>query len=246
MRRVRADVLLVERGLAESRQGAQRMILAGAARSGCATIGKPSMLMEDDAPLDVRGGERFVSRGGLKLQAALDMWAIDLTGRDCFDVGASTGGFTDCMLQADAASVLAIDVGHGQMHPRVGADPRVTSLEGVNVRGLPELGREVTFFAVDLSFISLKLVLASIAVRLAPGTEGVVLIKPQFEVGRERLPRGGVVRDSRVRERAVAGVVDDARSAGWEVRALMECPLAGRDGNIEYLAWMRTPGATAC
>ena len=174
MPRVRADVLMVQRGLAETRERAQRLIMAGQARVGTTVLVKPATMLAEDAPLALKERERFVSRGGHKLQAALDAWEIRLGGRACVDVGASTGGFTDCMLQAGAASVLAVDVGRAQLHARLRDDPRVTLLEDTNAREMPELPSGISFFAVDVSFISLRKVLPSVAGRLPCRTEGVL------------------------------------------------------------------------
>jgi 23S rRNA (cytidine1920-2'-O)/16S rRNA (cytidine1409-2'-O)-methyltransferase len=246
MPRIRADVLLVQRGLAETRERAQRLIMAGQARVGTTVLVKPATLVDEDAALELLAPERFVSRGGHKLQAALDTWAIGLEGRACMDVGASTGGFTDAMLQAGAASVLAVDVGRAQLHHRVRTDPRVTLWEDTNARDLPELPVAVSFFAIDVSFISLRKVLPAIALRTRPGTEGVALVKPQFEAGRADVPRGGVIRDETVRGRVVAGFLAWAEEAGWSVTGDMPCPVAGGDGNVEHLVHLRTPGGQPC
>ena len=200
--RVRADVLLVERGLAETRERAQRLIMAGRARIGTRTLVKPATLVDFDAAIELTEPERYVSRGGYKLEGALVGFEIDVTGRRCLDIGASTGGFTDCLLQRGAASVLAIDVGRAQLHQRLRDDPRVTLLEGTNARALPELPA-VDLFVADLSFISLRKVLPSVAERVGPCCEGVVLLKPQFEAGPSLVPRGGVIsRPQRARNRA--------------------------------------------
>ncbi|MBE7517916.1 MAG: TlyA family RNA methyltransferase [Thermoflexaceae bacterium] len=245
MPRVRADLLLVERGLAESREGARRLIEAGRARAGTLRLVKPSQLIPADAALSVSEPERYVSRGGHKLEAALAAFAIDVTGLRCLDLGASTGGFTDCLLQHGAASVLAVDVGRAQLHQRLREDPRVTLLGGTNARDLPLLP-PIDFLVADLSFISLRKVLPSVAARVAPGTPGVVLLKPQFEAGPAAVPRGGVIRDEKVREGVRAGFVEWARGEGWRVGRTMESPIAGGDGNIEYLVELATPGAGPC
>jgi 23S rRNA (cytidine1920-2'-O)/16S rRNA (cytidine1409-2'-O)-methyltransferase len=241
MPRVRADVLMLQRGLAETRERAQRLIMAGKVRTGTSVLVKPATMLEPSAPLQLEAGERFVSRGGEKLQAALDAWRIDLTGRRCLDVGASTGGFSDCMLQAGAASVLAVDVGRAQLHDRLRRDPRVTLWEQTNARDLPGLPPSISFFAVDVSFISLRTVLPSVASRLAPRTEGVLLLKPQFEAGRASVPRGGVIRDEVLRRGVLSGFCEWASAAGWTVLASMDCPLPGGDGNVEFLLHVGTP-----
>jgi 23S rRNA (cytidine1920-2'-O)/16S rRNA (cytidine1409-2'-O)-methyltransferase len=246
MVRVRADLLMVQRGLAETRERAQRLIMAGQARVGTLRLVKAATMLDESAEIVVDQPERFVSRGGLKLQAALDAFAIDLTGRACLDVGASTGGFTDCMLQAGAATVLAVDVGRAQLHQKLREDGRVTLREGINARNLPELPAAISFFAADLSFISLRKVLPSLAARLSPGTEGVVLLKPQFEAGPADVPRGGVIRDPAVRERVLREFLAFAEDEGWTVEGALECPVHGGDGNIEHLLHVRSPGVAAC
>jgi len=237
---------MVQRGLAESRERAQRLIMAGRARVGTTVLVRPATLIDEAGPLELIENERFVSRGGHKLQAAVDAWAIDLRGRSCLDVGASTGGFTDCMLQAGAADVLAIDVGRAQLHQRLRDDRRVTLWEGTNGRALPELPGGISFFAVDVSFISVLHVLASIQERLGTGTEGVVLVKPQFEAGAADVPRGGVIRDPAVRERVRANVRAWATERNWDVLDDMECPTRGTEGNVEYLLHVTTPGTRPC
>jgi 23S rRNA (cytidine1920-2'-O)/16S rRNA (cytidine1409-2'-O)-methyltransferase len=234
-------MLMLQRGLAETRERAQRLIMAGKVRTGTSVLVKPATMLEPSAPLQLDAGERFVSRGGEKLQAALDAWHIDLTGRHCLDIGASTGGFTDCMLQAGAASVLAVDVGRAQLHDRLRRDPRVILWEQTNARDLPELPLSITFFAVDVSFISLRTVLPSVATRLSPLTEGVLLLKPQFEAGRALVPRGGVIRDDALRRAVLSGFLDWASLSGWTVLASMDCPLPGGDGNVEFLLHVSTP-----
>jgi len=241
MSRVRADVLLVERGLAETRERARRLIMAGRARVGTETLVKPATLLDSAAPIELIESERYVSRGGHKLEAALSAFEIDVTGLRCADLGASTGGFTDCLLQHGAASVLAIDAGRAQLHQRLREDPRVTLLEGTNARTLPELP-PLDFFVADLSFISLRKVLPSVAERLPPRTPGVVLLKPQFEAGPADVPRGGVIRDAAMRQKVLSGFIEWAQGDGWHVLGSMESPVRGGDGNVEYLVHLRTPG----
>ena len=195
-------------------------------------------------PVEVSEPERFVSRGGHKLEAALRQFSIDVTGLRCLDVGASTGGFTDCLLQHDAASVLAVDVGRAQLHQKLRADPRVTLMEGINARELPPLP-PIDFFVADLSFISLRKVLPSIAARVPPATAGVVLLKPQFEAGPADVPRGGVIRDPAVHSRVRDSFLEWAAAAGWTVRGWIESPIRGGDGNLEYLVDVSTPAAGA-
>ena len=241
MSRVRADVLLVERGLAETRERARRLIMAGRARVGTETLVKPATLLDASAEIELIEPQRYVSRGGEKLEAALSAFEIDVTGLRCLDLGASTGGFTDCLLQHGATSVLAVDVGRAQLHQRLRDDPRVTLMEGTNARDLPELP-PLDFFVADLSFISLRKVLPSAARRLSPATPGVVLLKPQFEAGPADVPRGGVIRDPAVHARVLQEVLEWAAASGWQVLASIESPLRGGDGNLEFLIHLRTPG----
>lgn len=238
---------MVERGLAETRERAQRLIMAGRARVGTETLVKAATLVDVSAAIEVTERERYVSRGGYKLEAALDAFAIDVAGLRCVDLGASTGGFTDCLLQRGAASVLAIDVGRAQLHQSLREDPRVTLLERTNARALPELP-PIDLFVADLSFISLRKVLPSVAERVAGGTPGVVLLKPQFEAGRADVPRGGVIRDEAVRARVLAEFEGWAGSAGWRILASVPSPTKGGDGNQEYLVHMTSPdeGGTHC
>ena len=182
----------------------------------------------------------------VKLEAALTAFGVDPSGRHCLDVGASTGGFSDCLLQAGAVSVVAVDVGRAQLHQKLRDDPRVSLMEGINAREMPELPAGIELFVADLSFISLRKVLPSVASRLAVGTEGVVLLKPQFEAGPADVPRGGVIRDTSVRQRVRDGFVEWAEEQGWQVMAVIDCPVSGGDGNVEFLVHLRTPGGAAC
>lgn len=240
-------MLLVERGLAETREKARQLIMAGRARVGTLTLVKPAQMLDSTAEIEVTQPERYVSRGGYKLEGALDAFGIDVAELRCMDLGASTGGFTDCLLQRGAASVLAVDVGRAQLHQRLREDPRVTLLEGTNARDLPELP-PIDLFVADLSFISLTKVLPSVAGRVAPGTRGVVLLKPQFEAGPADVPRGGVIKDEAVLGRVRTEFVTWATSAGWAVCGIIPSPIRGGDGNTEYLVDLRTPepGATPC
>ena len=234
---------MVQRGLAETRERAQRLIMAGQVRVGTDRLIKSATMLDETAAIVLIAPERFVSRGGLKLQAALDTYGINVTGRHCLDLGASTGGFTDCLLQAGAATVLDIDVGRAQLHQKLRLDPRVTLIEGTNARALPPLPPNISFFCADLSFISLRKVLPSVAERLPGHTEGVLLLKPQFEAGAANVPRGGVIRDVSVRERVLADFTEFALQAGWSVDGALECPVHGGDGNVEYLLHVHSPGA---
>ncbi len=226
--RKRLDVLLVERGLAESRAQAQALVLAGLVPG----FSKPGQPVHEDAELSVERGQRYVSRGGDKLENALRAFSVDPAGRDCLDLGASTGGFTDCLLQHGAARVAAVDVGYGQLHPRLRADPRVVVLERVNARGLEALPFAPGLVVCDVSFISVRTALPP-ALRLArPGWEALVLVKPQFEAGRAEVGRG-VVRDPAVRARVAREVAEAA--LGWEAQVVgvADSGVPGPKGNRE-------------
>lgn len=244
MARVRADQLLVERGLADSRERAQRMVMAGQVRSGDRILVKPATMLAADDHLELVESPRYVSRGGYKLEAALETFEITLNRRRCMDVGASTGGFTDCMLQYGATSVLAVDVGRTQIHQVLREDARVTLMEHTNARNLPALP-PVDFFAMDVSFISVRKVLPAIARRVSPATEGVVLLKPQFELAPAQVPQKGVIRDESLRQDVAADTCQWLEHQGWTVFAVEDCPVAGGDGNVEFLLHVRTPRAGA-
>ena len=214
--------------------------MAGRARTGTLTLVKPATMLDEGAPLDLSEVERYVSRGGRKLEAALDAFAVDVTGLRCLDIGASTGGFTDCLLQHGAASVVAVDVGRGQLHQKLREDPRVTSMERTNARDLPALP-PLDLFVADVSFISLRKVLPAVASRLPGRAPGVVLLKPQFEAGPADVPRGGVVRDEAVRRRVLHEFRQWALAEGWEVVDSADCAITGDRGNREIVVHMRTP-----
>ncbi len=230
----RLDVLLVERGLAESRSQAQALVLAGLVRGHS----KPGEQVADDLELEVDRPPPYVSRGGEKLRNALDAFRVDVAGRDCADVGASTGGFTDCLLQAGAARVAAIDVGYGQLHPRLRADVRVTVLERVNARSLTELPFAPELVVCDVSFISVTTALPPVLALARPGWEAVVLVKPQFEAGRAEVAKG-VVRDPEVHTRVLRGVVGASRE--WDAVAVgvVDSGLPGPKGNREFFVHLR-------
>ena len=233
--KVRADLLLVERGLAESRAKAQALILAGHVVAGEHRVEKPGQLL--DASLDLRVKEplRYVSRGGLKLEKALDHFGLPVEGRVCVDLGASTGGFTDVLLPRGAARVHAVDVGYGQLHSRLRADPRVVVHERVNAREL-KLPEPCGAAVADLSFISLRLVLPALVAALEPRDAwACVLVKPQFEAGRGEVGKGGVVRDRAVQARVVEEISEEMRRLGLDVRGSVEAPVKGPAGNQEYL-----------
>lgn len=243
MSRVRLDLLAVRAGLAESREQAQRLIRAGQIMVGGERADKPGREYPSDAVLSLRSPPRFVSRGGEKLEEAFRHFDLDVHGRICLDVGASTGGFTDVMLQRGAARVYAVDVGRGQLHPRLAGDPRVVTMDRFNARHLrpADLPEPPSFAAVDVSFISLRLILPPLFVVLTSPSETVTLIKPQFEAGRDRVGRGGVVRDERVREDVVRTVREFGEAAGFLWMGVCRSPLLGPAGNVEYLACWRKP-----
>jgi 23S rRNA (cytidine1920-2'-O)/16S rRNA (cytidine1409-2'-O)-methyltransferase len=234
----RADQLLVERALAESRTRAQALILSGRVFTGESRIEKPGTRLQPDIPLTIRETLPYVSRGGIKLKSALDYFRIDPAGVKCLDVGASTGGFTDCLLQSGASRVYAVDVGYGQLDWKLRNDSRVEVVERTNFRTISDevLPHDFVVAVVDVSFISLKLILPRLKTFLEEGADVVVLIKPQFEAGREKVGKGGIVRDPAVREKAVAGVLDEASNAGFSVIGSTESPIKGTSGNIEFLA----------
>jgi len=240
---MRLDTLLVERGLAESRAQAQRLVMAGQVRVEGQVALKPALSVQADARLEVELGPRYVSRGGEKLQAALEAFRIDPTDRLCADVGASTGGFTDCLLQRGARRVYAIDVGKGILHWKLRQDPRVVVMEGTNARYLSDLPEKVSLVTVDASFISLKILLPVLAGWLAPEGEALALVKPQFEAGRGAVARGaGVIRDPLIHRQALLEVLSFAAGEGFGLRGLMRSPLLGPKGNVEFLAWLSYPG----
>ena len=242
MRRERIDKLLVERGLAESRTKAQAMVMAGVVLVNEQRVEKASDQFVPDVEIRVKHADdptsRYVGRGGLKLEAALREFQIDVHGFVCLDVGASTGGFTDCLLQNGAAKVFAIDVGHNQIDWRLRNDPRVEVREGVNARYLEQQDFLVRFdlAVIDVSFISLIKILPSVVPLLKPHAKMVVLIKPQFEVGRGEVGSGGIVRDEAKRIKAVDNVKEFASTLGLKTEKTIESPITGAEGNIEYLA----------
>ena len=233
---MRADIFLVEHGYAASRAEAQAAIRAGLVRAGGKTVAKPSQAIAPDAAIDYAPAHPYVSRGGVKLAAALDHFVLSPAGLVCLDIGASTGGFTQVLLERGVAKVYAVDVGHGQLHSRLAANPRVVSLEGVNARDLGQIPQPVDAIAADVSFISLKLALPP-ALGLARGGAWLVaLVKPQFEVGRENIAKGGIVKSEAARSAALQSIADWLNAQpGWSVTGTMDSPIAGGDGNREYL-----------
>jgi 23S rRNA (cytidine1920-2'-O)/16S rRNA (cytidine1409-2'-O)-methyltransferase len=241
MPRTRLDQLLVGRGIAPSRAAAQAMLLAGEvelAGAGTRTL-KPGQLVAPDVELTVRGRPRWASRAGEKLEAALDRFAVDPVGLACLDSGASTGGFTDVLLARGARVVYAVDVGRAQLIERLRRDERVVGMERTNLRHLTELPEPIDLATLDLSFISLRLVLAAVRRLLVADGRVIALVKPQFEAGRDQVPRGGVIRDPAVHRSVLLRFVADATAAGLPAHALEPSPLLGSDGNREFLALLR-------
>lgn len=244
--RIRLDKLVLERGLATSRHQARQLIESGQVLVDGIPRDKPATQVTPDAKVAVSGpGQEYVSRGGHKLAHALDVFAVSPQGRTCADLGASTGGFTDCLLQRGAARVYAIDVGYGQLAWALRQDPRVVVMERTNARHLESLPEPVDLIVGDLSFISLRLILPTIARLGLPGSDAVLLIKPQFEAGPDGLRSGGLVKDEETRARAIAEVVDDARAQGFVVHGTVASPIAGaKSGNIEELLYVSLPVGT--
>lgn len=240
----RLDKLMVERSLAPSREKAQALIMAGQVVVGDHTIDKSGQLVPVDSEIRIKGDPLpFVSRGGLKLRKALDEFGINVDGLVAIDIGASTGGFTDCLLQAGAAKVLAVDVGHGQLAWKLRQDPRVVSLEKTNIRylTLEQAGAASDLAVIDASFISLTKVLPATVALVKPGGRIIALIKPQFEVGRGEVGKGGIVRDPTAHERVIAAVRLAAQEMGLTVAGLCESPITGADGNREFLILLLVP-----
>lgn len=235
----RLDVALVTRGHFASRERAQEAVAAGMVRVNGQVITKPARRVGQDDRIEVAGDPiGYVGRGGLKLQGALDRFGIDPAGRVCLDVGASTGGFTDCLLRRGARRVYAVDVGRDQLHPSLRADSRVVAMEETDIRAVEALPEPVALAAVDVSFISLTLVLPAVVRLLAPDGQIVALIKPQFEVGPGGVGKGGIVRDPAQHRRAVDRVLAAAEALGLACRQVIESPILGTEGNREFLAWL--------
>ena len=242
----RLDILVSERGLAESREKAQRLILAGQVTVDGQVAAKAGHRYDPGVVLAVKEPARFVGRGGEKLDAAMEHFRLDVRDTVCLDVGASTGGFTDCLLQRGAAAVYAVDVGKGQLHWNLRNDPRVRVMEAVNARYMEpgDLAETPGFACVDVSFISLTRILPAVDAVLAEAADVVTLIKPQFEAGRDRVEKGGVVRDPEVRQAVIAKIrAFGTGTLGWAWRGAHESPLRGPAGNVEFLACWRK-GAT--
>lgn len=237
----RLDILVTERGLVESREKAKTLIMAGQVYVDGQKADKPGDTFSEDAAVEVRGKVLpYVSRGGLKLEKAMREFGLQLQGRTCMDIGASTGGFTDCMLQNGAQRVYSVDVGYGQLAWSLRTDPRVVNLERTNARYLTreQVPEEIDFFSVDVSFISLTLILPAVRPLLAEHGQAVCLIKPQFEAGREKVGKKGVVRDKAVHEEVIEKIRSFALENGFSVLGLTFSPVKGPEGNIEYLIYL--------
>jgi 23S rRNA (cytidine1920-2'-O)/16S rRNA (cytidine1409-2'-O)-methyltransferase len=242
VKRVRIDKLLVERGLAPSREKAVALLMAGCVLVGEVPVEKPGQLIDPDAAIRIKGQDHpYVGRGGVKLARALEAFAIDVRDKVCMDVGASTGGFTDCLLKHGAARVYAIDVGYGQLAQAIATDPRVVVIERQNIRLLPRerIPEPIALAVIDVSFISLALVLPHVDRFLAPGATVVALVKPQFEVGRELVGKGGIVKDPASHELAVAKVRAAGEALGLRCEGVTDSPLLGAKGNREFLILFR-------
>ena len=246
--KTRLDVLLVEQGLAESRQKAQAVIMAGSVFVDNQRVDKPGTAVPNGAHIEVRGHVLpYVSRGGLKLEKAMKTWPLTLTDHICADIGASTGGFTDCMLQNGAKKVYAVDVGYGQLDWKLRGDERVVCMERTNARYLTheQIPEELDFASVDVSFISLRLILPVLDALLSPEGEAVCLIKPQFEAGREKVGKKGVVRDPAVHLEVLENFLTYAKENNFTVLGITYSPIRGPEGNIEYLGYLRHGEAEA-
>lgn len=246
VKKSRLDVVLVERNLVQSRERARALILAGRVLVDEQKIDKPGAAVALDAAIRLLGEDlRYVSRGGLKLEAALDHWHIDVTGSACLDIGASTGGFTDCLLQRGAAHVIAVDTGFGQIAMKLRNDPRVRLVERTNARflapnALAEPGPSLTLLVMDVSFISATLLLGPVLAAAPALTQAVILVKPQFEAGRGNVGKGGIVRDPAVHKLAVEKVSHSITELGWHVVETIPSPITGTEGNQEFLLYARS------
>ncbi len=238
----RLDLLLVKKELAASRQRARAMILSGNVLVGGIPRNKPGSLVSPDTPIEIKGSDiLFVSRGGLKLEAALKKTDLDVTGMVCLDVGASTGGFTDCLLQRGAKKVYAVDVGYGQLAWSLRTDPRVTAIERTNIRHMPRetLDTPVDLVTIDASFISLKIVVPAVLKFMRPGATILALIKPQFEVGKGQVGKGGVVRDAARHSQVIAELTDFFKNSGLVTAAVIPSPILGPKGNREFIIYLK-------
>lgn len=242
MTKRRLDVLVFERGLTESREQAHRLVMAGAVLVDGKVVDKPGTRVPETAEITIVESLPYVSRGGLKLAAALDTFDINVTGLVAADIGASTGGFTDCLLQRGAAKVYAIDVGYGQLAWKLRRDPRVVVMERVNARYLDALPEPIDLVTIDVSFISLRLILPVALRLLGPTGQVIALVKPQFEAGRRQVGKGGVVRDPAVHRTVLEGLLSWAIEQGFVLRGLIPSPILGPAGNREYLVYLARVG----
>ena len=242
MKKVRLDQLVFERGFTESRERAKTTVMSGLVYVNGQKADKPGMPVDPEAKLEVRGDALpFVSRGGYKLDKALKVFPVDPAGEVCIDCGASTGGFTDVLLQHGAAKVYSVDVGYGQLAWKLRSDERVVNLERTNLRYITreQIPEELDLAVMDVSFISIRLVLPAVKELLKPGADYICLIKPQFEAGREEVGKKGVVRDPAVHEEVVRGILEFAPTIGFSVLGLDYSPIRGPEGNIEYICWLK-------
>lgn len=241
---MRADVLLVQKGLVPSRQKAQELIKSGKVTVNGKIVAKPSQDLSEDSDIKCESGSEFVGRGGYKLKAALDTFQIDVSRLTVADIGASTGGFCDCLLQRGAKKIYAVDVGHDQLAPSIKFNSRVISLEGVNAKELnfQLFGEKVDFLTADLSFISLTILFDKFREVLKDDAGAVILIKPQFEAGKSNIGKNGIVKDPKVHLSVLKNVVSSAQKSGFKVCGLMKSPITGGDGNSEFLLYLRTSG----
>ena len=242
MKKVRLDQLVFDRGFTESRERAKTTIMSGLVYVNGQKADKPGMPVDPECALEVRGDALpFVSRGGFKLDKALKVFPVDPAGKTCIDCGASTGGFTDVLLQHGAAKVYSVDVGYGQLAWKLRTDPRVVNMERTNLRYVTkeQIPEDLDLAVMDVSFISIRLVLPAVKQLLKPGADYICLIKPQFEAGREEVGKKGVVRDPAVHEEVVRGILDFAPSIGFTVMGLDYSPIRGPEGNIEYICWLK-------
>lgn len=242
MKKIRLDQLVFDRGFTESRERAKTTIMSGLVYVNGQKADKPGMPVDPESTLEVRGEALpFVSRGGFKLDKALKVFPVDPAGKTCIDCGASTGGFTDVLLQHGAAKVYSVDVGYGQLAWKLRTDPRVVNMERTNLRYVTkeQIPEDLDLAVMDVSFISIRLVLPAVKELLKPGADYICLIKPQFEAGREEVGKKGVVRDPAVHEEVVRGILEFAPSIGFSVMGLDFSPIRGPEGNIEYICWLK-------
>ena len=244
MKKTRLDALLVERGLLESRERAKAVIMSGSVFVAGKRMDKPGVQVESNAEIEVRSLPEYVSRGGLKLEKAIKYFELSPEGKVCIDIGSSTGGFTDCLLKNGAKMVYAFDVGYGQLAWKIRSDPRVITMERTNIRyATPEMfANKPQIATIDVSFISLKLVLPVVKTLIKNDGEVICLIKPQFEAGREKVGKKGVVRDSAIHLEVLETFVFNAKASTFSIRGITYSPVRGPEGNIEYLAWLDRQG----